>query len=64
MTVILSGAKRSRSCNAADVVGEARLSIPKRYLKGYATGSLGPSRFRLVGAYSSERAGIFARDDE
>jgi protein ImuB len=24
----------------------------------------GPSRFRLVGAYSSERTGIFARDDE
>ncbi len=53
MTVILRGAKRSRSCNAADVVGEARLSIPKRYLKAYATGSLGPSW-----------TGIFARDDE
>jgi hypothetical protein len=51
MTVILSGAKRSRR-------------MPRRYLKGYATGSLGPSRFRLVGAYSSERTGIFARDDE
>jgi hypothetical protein len=44
MTVILSGAKRIRSCNAADVVGEARLSIPKRYFKAYATGSLGFAR--------------------
>ena len=44
MTVILSGAKRSRSCNAADVVGEARLSIPKRYLKAFASGSLGFAR--------------------
>jgi hypothetical protein len=44
MTVILSGAKRSRSCNAANVVGEARLSTPKRHLKAYASGSLGFAR--------------------
>jgi hypothetical protein len=40
ITVILSEAKRSRSCNAADAVGEARLSIPVRYLKGFMAGSL------------------------
>ena len=31
---------RSRGCNAADIVGEARLSIPLRKLKGNASGSL------------------------
>jgi len=40
MSVILSAAKRSRR-------------IPRRYLKAFASESLGPSR-----------TGVFARDDE
>src|SRR5437588_119576 len=40
IAVILSGAKRSPSCNAADEVREARLSIPRYYLSRSATGSL------------------------
>jgi small subunit ribosomal protein S10 len=39
-TVILSEAMRSRSCNAADEVREARLSIPRNFLKGCASRSL------------------------
>src|SRR5207244_9918861 len=43
--VILSGGVRSRSRNAAAAVGEAGLSIPWRYLKACATGSLDPFDF-------------------
>lgn len=53
MTVILSGAKRSRSYNAAEVVGEAELSIPRQYLEALAMRFLVPSH-----------TGIFAQDDK
>ena len=38
--MICGYSERSRGCNAADIVGEARLSIPLRKLKGNASGSL------------------------